>query len=221
MKKWTAPALGALLLTAYFVCACTPEQTEDPSQALQAQVDEMQTQIDELGQKLEEMQGALDALGQENEALREQAGDFEWWRAAPYGAFVSLADAYQLGWLTQDDLTRIAAIQNALYAQEAPDPLPLDETAARAIRETRAYALRTNERQPRASYRDVSIDCYYGCYDGLYAAMISDSYTGYHAALWEETIGGVTFRYRDGREISIDVDEDDPRFYELAYTDIS
>lgn len=177
-----------------------------------------QTEIGELRQRLEEQQQKIDALQQENDAFRQQFTDIELRRNAPYGTFCSLEVAYDLGYLTRDDLMCIAEIQNAWYygnhdtslSSEQADPL--DEDIAREIRETAAYACRTDSSPiPQADYEDISINAYYGCYDGAYAVMVTDAFSGFDTAIWQINVGGVTFHYYDGRRISVYLDSDDYR----------
>lgn len=156
-------------------------------------------------------------MEQENEAFRQQFADIELQRNAPYGTFCSLEVAYDLGYLTREHLMSIAEIQNQ-WTQSDNENAPseqaelLDETIAREIRETEAYALRTDSSPvPQADYEDVFINDFYGCYDGAYAVMVTDAFSGYDTAAHDINVGGVTFHYRDGRRISVYLDNEDYR----------
>lgn len=176
-----------------------------------------QTKIEELQKQLEEQQQRIDTLEQENEAFRQQFADIELQRNAPYGIICSLEVAYDLGYLTRENLMSIAEIQNQ-WAQSDNENAPseqaelLDETIAREIRETAAYALRTDSSPvPQADYEDIFINDFYGCYNGVYTVMVTDAFSGYDTAAHDINVGGVTFHYRDGRRISVYLDNDDYR----------
>ena len=211
MKKYFSAGLCLMLL----VCSLAPMAACEKNTSGLPHDD--QAKIEELQKQLEEQQQRIDTLEQENEAFRQQFADIELQRNAPYGTFCSLEVAYDLGYLTQEHLMSIAEIQNQ-WTQSDNENAPsqqaelLDETIAREIRETPAYALRTDSSPvPQADYEDIFINDFYGCYDGAYAVMVTDAFSGYDTAAHDINVGGVTFHYRDGRRISVYLDNDDYR----------
>ena len=119
------------------------------------------------------------------------------------GTFYSLQEAYKSGLLSQKDLFLIAAYQGSLdlviadmpiYSRPVPQT-PLTEQIANSIKQTRVNWLNAQGYITDAALDDVSIDGYYGTYNGSVAVMISDAYHDYTQALWELTVGGVTFYF--------------------------
>ncbi len=211
MKKFFSAGLCLMLL----VCSLAPMAACENNVSGLPHDD--QAKIEELQKQLEEQQQRIDTLEQENEAFRQQFADIELQRNAPYGTFCSLEVAYDLRYLTREHLMSIAEIQNQ-WTQSDNENAPseqtelLDETIAREIRETEAYTLRTDSSPiPQADYEDVFINDFYGCYDGVYTVMVTDAFSGYDTAAHDINVGGVTFHYRDGRRISVYLDNDDYR----------
>ena len=211
MKKFFSAGLCLMLL---FCCLAPMAACEKNTSGLPH---DDQTKIEELQKQLEEQQQRIDTLEQENEAFRQQFADIELQRNAPYGTFCSLEVAYDLGYLTREHLMSIAEIQNQWTQSDNENASSeqaelLDETIAREIRETEAYALRTDSSPvPQADYEDVFINDFYGCYNGVYTVMVTDAFSGYDTAAHDINVGGVTFHYRDGRRISVYLDNDDYR----------
>ena len=208
MKKFICIGLCIALIVCFFapLTACS-ESAQNPSS-------QYQKEIEELRKQLEEQQQKIDDLQQENNDFKKQLADIELQRNAPYGTFCSLETAYDLGYLTKDDLMCIASIQNEWSGNsDESDQTQIPEEVSREIRETAAYSCRTNAHSPipQADYEDIFIDNYYGCYDGIYAVMVTDKFSGYDTAVWDINVGGVTFRYSDGRRISLYLDNDDNR----------
>lgn len=215
MKKFFSAGLCLTLLISSLVpmAACENNVSDAPYDP-QSEIKELQRQFEE---KLEEQQQRIDTLEQENEAFKQQFADIELQRNAPYGTFCSLEVAYDLGYLTREHLMSISEIQNqwtqsdneSVHSEQAE---PLDETITREIRETAAYAIRTDSSPvPQADYEDVFINDFYGCYDGVYTVMVTDVFSGYDTAVHDVNVGGVIFHYRDGRRISVYLDNEDYR----------
>lgn len=211
MKKFFSAGLCLMLL----VCSLAPMAACENNVSGLPHDD--QAEIEELQKKLEEQKHRIDTLEKENEAFRQQFADIEFQINAPYGIFCSLEVAYDLGYLTRKNLMSIAEIQNQ-WTQSDNENAPseqaelLDETIAREIRETAAYAIRTDiSPVPQADYEDVFINEFYGCYDGVYTVMVTDAFSGYDTAAHDIDVGGATFHYRDGRRISVYLDNDDYR----------
>lgn len=115
------------------------------------------------------------------------------------GTFYSLQEAYDQGLITQDDLESIANYYKSENQEE------LDEEIANAIKETRAYCLRTlsSSSIKNAKADDVTILGYYGTYNNCFAVKIDDDFAVYTTALREVTLAGIVFRYSNGNSIII------------------
>jgi hypothetical protein len=126
------------------------------------------------------------------------------------GDFYTLQEAYDQGLLTKDALESIAYYQNGGSDDENFVPIPknpeeLSEETENAIKETRVYDIRNDSQEPikKAKTDDVSITQYYGTYNTCVAVMLDEAYYAYDAALWDVTIGGIPFHYKDGNRIII------------------
>jgi hypothetical protein len=116
------------------------------------------------------------------------------------GTFYTLQEAYDEGFLTQQDLQSIAYYQNG----EFDNPTVLSAETEKAIKETRADILRDLPNPVKsAKAEDVSILKYYGKYECFAAIMITDAYTDYIRAERDVTVAGVLFHYSDGNDIVI------------------
>lgn len=122
----------------------------------------------------------------------------------PHGAFYSLQEAYDAGYITRADLKEIAERQNnGTYVLEEE----FDPQVKQMILEDRAEWLRNPEEDayPEAEASGVWIVHYYGVYqEDCYAVMLS-GYTSFPAEVipqWEH-IGGVDILYLNPRRIEI------------------
>ena len=104
----------------------------------------------------------------------------------PHGAFYSLQEAYDAGYITRADLEEIAERQNnGTYVSEEE----LDAQIKQQILEDRAEWLRNPEEDPypEAEASGVRIVHYYGVYQGdSYAVIISNIYEPAFPAVDEE-----------------------------------
>ena len=121
----------------------------------------------------------------------------------PHGAFYSLQEAYDAGYITRADLEEIAERQNnGTYVSEEE----LDAQIKQQILEDRAEWLR-NPEEDEAEASGVRIVHYYGVYQGdCYAVMLSSIYEPAFPAVEEEQwehIGGVDILYLNPRRIEI------------------
>lgn len=117
------------------------------------------------------------------------------------GTFYSLQEAYEAGLLTEQDLQCIANHQN-----NGTNPSDtLSEKNKKSIKETEADNLRNRNPNPisEATAEDITIDKYYGTYNGCVAVMISDAFSGVPGALWDDEVAGVIFNYFNGNSIVI------------------
>lgn len=126
------------------------------------------------------------------------------------GEFYTLQEAYDQGLLTQDDLKSIAYYHNGESEDESFVPMPktpevLSNKTEKAIKETRAYNLRTQNPNPikKAEAKDITILKYYGTYNNCVALIMDDIHHDYSSAEREVTIDGVLFHYNDGNSIII------------------
>ena len=124
----------------------------------------------------------------------------------PHGAFYSLQEAYDAGYITRADLEEIAERQNnGTYVSEEE----FDPQVKQMILEDRAEWLRNPEEDPypEAEASGVRIVHYYGVYQGdCYAVMLSSIYEPAFPAVAEEQwehIGGVDILYLNPRRIEI------------------
>lgn len=116
------------------------------------------------------------------------------------GGFYSLEEAYENGWLTQDDLKNIA-----YYYHDAQEVDVSDETFAPSPKDPETLSAETEYKIKRTylndvigkedgSFEHVFIYGYYGTYDGNVVIAISDDYHGYdYVAEPQYNVGGVTF----------------------------
>lgn len=124
----------------------------------------------------------------------------------PHGAFYSLQEAYDAGYITRADLKEIAERQNDWGSALKEE---LDPQVKQMICEDEADRLRNLEEYPipEAEAGGVWIVHYYGVYQGeSYAVMLSSIYEPAFPAVEEEQwehIGGVDILYLNPRRIEI------------------
>lgn len=132
------------------------------------------------------------------------------------GTFYSLKEAYEAGYLTYDDVMSIAYYQNGGrrynesvmdedYTPQPREPQGLSEKTSLRIRNTAAHNYRNNIHAdaPEAVADDFNIIRYYGTYGDCVAVMMTDNYTGYTQALWEDTIADIVVFYYNGNSIIV------------------
>lgn len=118
------------------------------------------------------------------------------------GQFYTLRQAYENGWLNEDDLKSIADYHN----NKKTYPIPLSNEEEVAIKETAAFEVRSDERnqRPDAGAEEFFISEYYGVYNDCYAVIIDDSYVMFPGIddYWEN-IGDVSIHYLTPVKIKI------------------
>lgn len=132
------------------------------------------------------------------------------------GIFYTLEEAYEVGWLTRDDLMSIAyyhnggkqyneSIMGEDYTPKPKEPQELSESTSLEIRNTAAYDYRNDKYidAPKAVAGDFKIIEYCGTYNTCVAIMMTDNYTGYTGALSMDVIADISFFYNDGNRIII------------------
>lgn len=117
------------------------------------------------------------------------------------GSFYSLDEAYENGWLTQDDLKNIAYYFHARngeteYIDEAfaPDPKTPESLDKKTQYKIKRTYLNEIIDMSDGSFDRVDIYDYFGTYNDNIVVYISDTYHAYDYVIEEEhVIGGVCF----------------------------
>ena len=120
------------------------------------------------------------------------------------GEFYSLQIAYDNGWISKGDLRNIAYH----YAGDAqkkgfkPAPItPLSQEMELSIKESRLQEI--IDRHPNTVADEITIDGYFGTYDGFVAIFLGGDYSYYYAVTTTINIGGIEFTYPNSREIIV------------------
>ena len=119
------------------------------------------------------------------------------------GAFYTVEEAYEAGYLTREDLMSIAYYHNGgreynencmpeSYQPAPMQPEEIDTATANAIKDEYIEEFRPDY---EATREDVFIDHYYGCYNQAFAVIISDNFSGFPGVIDFVEIDGVTFYY--------------------------
>ena len=108
------------------------------------------------------------------------------------GAFYSLQEAYDNGWITEENLQSIADLYH--NKQTAPE-IDISEAVSHSIRKT--FADECKAPVEEVSYR------YYGEYNGCFAVRLSKKDMVVDGSMFVETIGNVSITYTDGGRIKI------------------
>ena len=120
------------------------------------------------------------------------------------GEFYSLQTAYDNGWISKGDLRNIAYY----YAGDAqkkgfkPTPItPLSSETELAIKESRLQEI--IDRHPNTVADEITIDDYFGTYNGFVAIFLGGDYSYYYAANMTINIAGIEFFYHSSQEIIV------------------
>ena len=189
---------SVLVLSAFFsvaLCGCNSGD------------DELKQRLDALEESNRQLEERVEELEKENELLRDMLTEIN----IIDGEFYTLQQAYDEGWLTQEDLKDIAwyhnggntfneQIMGGDFQPRPKSPEALDKMTDRSIKQTYIKSFLSKE---NAGTGGVHIDGYYGSYNGCYPLMMSDNYSGTTGAIVMRTVGGVTFYYNSGNEIKI------------------
>lgn len=139
-----------------------------------------------------------------------------------YGEFYTLQEAYNLGYLTLDDVKSIAYYQNnglewfsegegeymtykskpSKFYPIAKNPKELDTDLQSLIKKDWVDYLRIKSNIRGIKAKDILITNYYGTYNG-YTAIMLDGYGFFTQAIRYVTIEDVVIRYNDGNSIRI------------------
>lgn len=118
----------------------------------------------------------------------------------PTGSFYDLDEAYEMGFLTQNDLKNIAYYYHTrngdtehvdpTFTPSPKNPETLDEKTQRAIKQD--YLNKVID-MPDGSIDHVFIYYYYGTYNGNIVIHVTDDYYCYDYLFEDVNIGGVNF----------------------------
>ena len=130
------------------------------------------------------------------------------------GSIYTVQEAYDNGWLTQEDLLSIAYYHNGgrFHNEEimsegylpAPKiPEVLSGITESKIKRATAEEYRQKHNIKHAEAEGFTVTEYCGTYGDCVAVMTTDIYSGFTAAVWTDTIAGVNIFYSDGNSIKI------------------
>lgn len=114
------------------------------------------------------------------------------------GNFYSLQEAYDNGWLTQENLQSIAYYYYDRFESEHKDtdfkPVPKQELTRQMERNIcQTYLMMLKETCPYAKLNNVSICYYYGTYGDCVIVHVTDDLMFYDLIIEDEEIGTVMF----------------------------
>ena len=129
------------------------------------------------------------------------------------GSFYTLQEAYDNGWLTQDDIMSIAyyrhgrtyneEIMSEDYQPAPKTPEVLSEKTELKIKSTAAKEYSEEYDIKYAEADGFTITEYCGTYGNCIAVMMTDNYSGTTGVVWIDSIAGVNFYYGNGRRMKI------------------
>ena len=130
------------------------------------------------------------------------------------GSIYTVQEAYNNGWLTQEDLLSIAYYHNGgrtdneEIMSEGYLPAPKIPEVLSGITESKIKRATAEEYRQKhiikyAEAEGFTITEYCGTYGDCVAVMTTDIYSGFTDAVWTDTIGGVNIFYSDGNSIKI------------------
>lgn len=119
------------------------------------------------------------------------------------GAFYTLSEAYNSGYLSKEDLQSIADYLN----EEIEFPESLDSEVEKAIKETAAYNIRNRDIEPfpDATAGGIIIVAFYGVYSDNFVIKMRNNYDLHPddvPSRWEE-IGGIQFHFIGYDRVSV------------------
>ncbi len=189
MKKLFLGSIATVLL-AVFLCGCNAGAN-------------LQKRVDALEESNSLLEERVDELERENDLLWDMMSEM----GLKDGEFYTLQQAYDAGWLTQEDLKSIAYYHNGGregneeimgedYQPQPKTPEVIDKMTELSIKQTYCENLR---KQDNAKPSGVTIERYYGAYNGCYAVVLSSIYIGSYENIINEwkKIGGVNIHYTD------------------------
>lgn len=218
MKKLLGIGMVLVMIMTLFACG-SGNNLSNQIENLQAKLENLDAELADLQDEKAEMENWIEEFNNEKKALDNKIYEMEIeikiLKNEPFGDYFPLEQAYEVGYLTQEDLKSIAYYQNGgrtgneqimdeNYVPMPKTPATLDAKTERSIKETIAYFYRNSDKDPvpdaKAAY--VNIMSYYGCYNGIVAFIYDSAYGGDLPGVEiEATIGGVYFCYPNSRTI--------------------
>ena len=196
---------------------------------LQGKIDDLQSKLEEMNSRLEAMEGEISErndtiedlntqLKQRDEKIEQLEKELAEKSPESAGTFYTVQEAYDNGWLTQEDVMSIAYYHNGgrthneEIMSENYEPTPKtphvlsDETQLKikntAIKEFRVKFPNSIFAED-AKADDFTIKEYNGTYGDCIAIMTEDVYTGYWGVIVTQCVAGVNLYYYDSNEIKI------------------
>ena len=197
MKKLFISVIIFVALVAAFICGCNNDAVD------------MKKRLDALEESNGQLQNRVDELEKENDIL----WDVLYECGFKDGGFYSLQQAYDAGWITKEDLKSIAYYHNggiegneevmgADFDPQPKMPEAIDKMTELSIKQ--AY-IDCYNLSGYGKPSGVTVENYYGSYNGCYAVVLDSKYIFYPAVSvnkWE-TIDGVKIHYMDHLGIDI------------------
>ena len=184
MKKLFISVFILVALVAAFICGCN-----DESAALKQRLDSLEEKVVDLENDNERLLEMLYGLGFQD------------------GEFYSLQQAYEVGWLTKEDLKSIAYYHNggiegneevmgADFEPQPKMPKVIDKMTELSIKQTYCNNLRE---ESNAKPSGVTIERYYGAYSNCYAVVLDSIYIDHYANVVDEwkAVGEIQIHYTD------------------------
>ena len=212
--------LGIVMVFGVAGCnAGVQDELQSKIDALQSRIEEMEAQIGERNKTIEDLN---DRLAETEEQISEQDERIEQLEKEiaekTAGAFYTLQEAYDNGWLTQADLMSIAYYHNGgrwhneEIMSEDYEPLPKTPEVLSNLTELKIKHTAVNEFKMEfpgtpsaliAKVEDFTINEYNGTYNGCIAVRMIDNFTGYWDVVVAPKIAGIRFYYGNTNYIKI------------------
>ncbi|MDE6868767.1 MAG: hypothetical protein K2J83_06485 [Clostridia bacterium] len=191
MKKLFISVIIFVALVAAFICGCNNDAVD------------MKKRLDALEESNGQLQNRVDELEKENDIL----WDVLYECGFKDGGFYSLQQAYDAGWITKEDLKSIAYYHNggiegneevmgADFDPQPKMPEAIDKMTELSIKQTYCNNLRE---ESNAKPSGVTIERYYGSYNGCYAVVLDSIYIDHYANVVDEwrAVEGIQIHYTD------------------------
>lgn len=211
-KKVIILLLLAVVLV-FSVAGCNTGTNE-----LESKIDNLQSRLEELNGKLSEMERLQEELSEMNDKLTDMEGQIEQLEKElaeqSSGTLYTLQEAYDNGWLSQEDLMCIAYYSNGGrelneeimsedYAPAPKTPEELSSLTELKIKYAAVKACEDKYDKTNVKSENFIITHYYGTYGDCIAVSTRNIYSYYPGVVFEESIGDVNFWHIGGREIKI------------------
>ena len=211
IRKIISLALMAVMLFGCFgITGC-----QDNTVQLQAQIDALQAELEQQAGKMqtlesekEELNETITQLETENKSLMDRVEKLEWNDQIQKGAFYSLQEAYEKGFLTREDLRHIAyfkdgkleelrgeTIVSVEFTPKTPKPM-LDEKTEEYLK--RAY-YQKNEKLFKSiekygySISDIIFTIYLGKYNDCYVVEMKSPIIDTDCGIYQYSVGNIMF----------------------------